>query len=147
MHPSVRRFREHLEQDEVVPAIDLLLQVFVTYGLHDGTPLRCDATPPGAVRGVGSHAPSSSGSRRMSDTSRPSSARGGPSLQGPLPPPLHAPPDLRPRLSRSGWPSGSGTTQGVSARLLSRLQSRNLRRPRRREAGSCASCRSSAPRY
>src|SRR5215218_4218460 len=33
--------------------------------------------PQDAVRGAGSHAPSSSGSHRRSDTSRPSSARGG----------------------------------------------------------------------
>src|ERR687889_976418 len=118
MRPIVGGYREDFEQDEVVAALDLLLQVFATYCLHD-TSLRCRVSLPGAGRGAGSHAPSSSGSRRRPGTTRPSSARGGLSPQGLLPPPLPALPDLRSRPSRRGWLSGSGTTRGVPARRLS----------------------------
>src|SRR5215203_5758267 len=120
MRPIVGRFRERFEQDEIVAAVDLLLQVFATYSLHDAPPCSCEVSLQGAVRGAGSHAPSSSGSRRRSGTSRPSAARGELSPPAPLPPPLPPPPDPRPRLSLPGWRSGSGTTRGVSARRLSR---------------------------
>src|SRR5215212_8578516 len=129
MCPSVGRFRENFEQDEIIAAVDLLLQVFATYDLHEALLLRCVVSLPGAARGVGSFASSSPGSRRRSDTSRPSSARGGLAFPGKLPPPLPAPRDLRPLRSRPGWPSGSGTMQGVSAPRLSRRLSLNLRRP------------------
>src|SRR5919107_5026623 len=97
MRPIVGRFGEHLEQDEIVAAVDLLLQIFATYGLHDTPIFRRDASAPGAVSGAGSHAPFSAGNRRRSGTSRPSSARGGLSPQKPPPPPLPRPPHLPPR--------------------------------------------------
>src|SRR5215212_4010473 len=102
MRLIVGRLREHLEQGEIVAAVDLLLQVFALYGLHDAPPCSCGASLPGVVRGVGSPAPSSSGSRRRSGTSRPSSARGGLSPRRPSPPPLPALPDPQSRP----WPRG-----------------------------------------
>src|SRR5215208_4161792 len=38
MSPPVGGFGEHLEQDELVAAVDLLLQGFATYCLHDVPP-------------------------------------------------------------------------------------------------------------
>src|SRR5215210_2042305 len=102
MRLIVGRFREHLEQDEIIAAVDLLIQVFALNGLHDAPPFRSYASAWGAIRGEGSHAASSSGSRRRSGTSRPSSARAVLSPQNSSPPPLPALHGLQPRPSPRG---------------------------------------------
>ena len=44
MRLVVGRFREYLEQHEIVATVDLRFKLFALYGLHDAPPYSCEAS-------------------------------------------------------------------------------------------------------